>query len=237
LDLEKRFSKGYTLQANYTFSKFMEATTRLNHGDPRPTEMISDNDRPHRFTMSGIYELPFGKGRQFGANTRSVVSHIISGWQISGIYAFQSGPPIDFAPNGGGATFAGGPLFTGNVSDIRLPGDQQTADRWFNTDGFNKVGGTTTQQLEWNLRTFPVRFGFIRADKVSNFDFGIMKKTYITETKEIQFRAELLNSFNHPLLFTTQIDTNPVSATFGRLNPQTQENYPRRVQLTLKFVF
>jgi Carboxypeptidase regulatory-like domain/TonB dependent receptor-like, beta-barrel len=235
LDLEKRFSRGFTLQMNYTFSKFMEATTLLNHGDPRPTEMISDNDRPHRLSISGIYELPFGKGRQFGANARAVVSHIISGWQVSGIYAFQSGPPIDFAPNVAGANFPGGPLFTGDVKNIRLPGDQQAPERWINTDaGFNKVA---EQQLDWNLRTFPIRFGFIRADKISNFDIGIIKKTFIGEKKEAQFRAELLNAFNHPLLFTNTINTNPVQSTFGRLTSQTQENYPRRVQLTFKFVF
>jgi hypothetical protein len=231
MNLEKRFSKGYTIQTNYTFSKFMEATTRLNHGDPRPTEMISDMDRPHRFTISGIYELPLGKGRQFFATTRPVVSHIISGWQVSAIYAFQSGPSIDFAPNAGGASFSGGPLFTGDVNDIRLPGDQQTPGRWFNTAGFS------SEQLDWHLRTFPIRFGFLRADKISNYDIGIIKKTQITESKEIQFRAELLNAFNHPLLFTTQIVTNPAENAFGQINPQTQENYPRRIQLTLKFVF
>src|SRR5262249_23408409 len=141
----------------------------------------------------------------------------------------------DFAPNVAGERFPGGPLFTGDVKNIRLQGDQQTPERWINTDaGFNKVAN---QQLEWNLRTFPMRFGFIRADKASNFDVGIIKKTLIGERKEVQFRAELLNAFNHPLLFTSQINTNPVQDTFGRLTSQTQENYPRRVQLTFKFVF
>jgi Carboxypeptidase regulatory-like domain/TonB dependent receptor len=237
MGLEKRFSKGYTIQMNYTFSKFMEATTLLNQGDPLPTEMISDMDRPHRFAVSGIYELPLGKGRRFLASTRPVVSHILSGWQVSGIYSFQSGAPIQFAPIGANDTmvFPSGPIFTGDVNDIGLPGDQQTPERWINTDaGFNRV---STQQLQWHLRTFPIRFGFIRSDKINNFDFGIIKKTNITETKEVQFRAEFLNAFNHPLLFTSQINTNPADSSFGQLNPQTQENYPRRVQLTLKFVF
>jgi hypothetical protein len=231
MQLEKRFSKGYTIQMNYTFSKFMEATTLLNHGDPVPTEMISDMDRPHRFTISGIYELPFGKGRQFFANTRPVVSHILSGWQVSAIYSFQSGQPIEFAPNANGASFSGGPHFTGDINDIRLPEDQQTAERWFNTAGFSD------QQLDWHLRTFPIRFGFLRSDKISNYDIGIIKKTQITESKEIQFRAELLNAFNHPLLFSTQINTIPTEDSFGEINSQTQANYPRRIQLSLKFVF
>jgi hypothetical protein len=226
LDLEKRFSRGYTIAASYTFSKFMEATALLNQGDLRPTEMISDNDRPHRLSVSGIYELPFGKNRQFLANVGTLVSYLVSGWQVSGIYAFQSGPSIEFGPN---------ILFTGDVKNIRLPGDQQTIQRWINTDaGFNKV---TAQQLDLNVRTFPLRFGFIRADQISNFDIGIIKKTFIGETKEIQFRGEFLNAFNHPLLFTGQINVTPTNAAFGQVTAQTQGNYPRRVQLTIKFLF
>jgi hypothetical protein len=225
LDIEKRFSKGYTVAASYTFSKFMEAVSYLNAGDPLPEEVISDLDRPHRFVVSGIYELPFGKGRQFLADVHPVASHLVSGWQVSGIYSFQSGPPINF----------GNVLFTGNVRDIALSGDQRTVERWINTDaGFNKV---TAQQLASNVRTFPSRFSFVRADRISNFDIGIIKKTFVGEKKEIQFRGELLNAFNHPLLFTNQINVTPTNAAFGQVTAQTQGNYPRRVQLTLKFVF
>ncbi len=225
LNIEKRFSKGYTVEASYTYSKFMEATELLNGADPRPTEAISPDDRPHRLAMSGIYELPFGKGRPLFADLPTVPSLFVSGWQVSAIYAFQSGPPIGF----------GNVLFTGNVKDIRLDGDARTIDRWINTDaGFNKVAN---QQLVSNVRTFPLRFGFIRAAKISNFDIGIIKKTRITEGKEAQFRLELLNAFNHPLLFSGGIDTGPTSANFGKVTAGTQANYPRRVQMTLKFLF
>src|SRR5215813_4802340 len=77
--IEKRFSKGYTFQASYTFSKFMQATELLNQDDINPTEVISDSDYPHRFAASGIYELPFGKGQMFFANTNGVVSRLIGG--------------------------------------------------------------------------------------------------------------------------------------------------------------
>src|SRR6185369_13858522 len=63
--LNKRFSKGWGLQAAYTWSKWLQATEYLNAGDAKPTKMISDQDIPHRFSMSGFYELPFGKGKQF----------------------------------------------------------------------------------------------------------------------------------------------------------------------------
>lgn len=226
LNLEKRFSHGYTVQAAYTFSKFMEATQLLNAADPRPTEMISDLDRPHRLAISGIFELPFGKNRAFLANVNTVASYVISGWQVSAIYAYQSGASL---------TDWGNVIFTGDLKNIRLSGGE-SVEKWINTDaGFNKVAA---QQLVSNVRTFPLRFSGIRGDKISNFDIGIIKKTRFGEgSKEFQYRAELLNAFNHPLLFTTGVQLNPTQANFGQSTNQTQANYSRRVQMTFKFLF
>jgi hypothetical protein len=237
MSIEKRFSRGYTFQASYTFAKFMEATQLLNQGDPGPAELISDMDRPHRLAMSGIYELPFGRGRQLLSDVSPVVNHIVGGWQVSAYYQFQSGPAIGF--NGGDTNQAPGGaniLFTGQYRNIRLSGDQANLNRWINTDaGFNK---NANEQLLWNVRTFPLRFGFIRGDKVSNVDFGVIKKIRFGESsREFQLRAELLNAFNHPLLFTTQVNTTPTAAAFGQVTAGAQENYPRRLQATLKFVF
>ncbi|MBM3812135.1 MAG: hypothetical protein FJW20_10945 [Acidimicrobiia bacterium] len=51
----------------YTWSKTMEALTFLNAVDPMPYETIADLDRPHRIALSGIWEIPVGKKRKFGA--------------------------------------------------------------------------------------------------------------------------------------------------------------------------
>jgi hypothetical protein len=212
----------------------MEATELLNAGDPRPTEMISADDRPHRLSISGIYEFPFGRGRQFLSNLHPVLDAFIGGWQLNGIYAYQSGPTLG---NWGNI------IFTGNLKDIPLPQDQQgigpvspgstTLRKYFNVNaGF---GGLFPGS---KLRTFPFRFGFIRADNIHNFDLSLLKNIRITEGTKLQFRFEALNAFNHPLLFTSQINLNPTAATFGAVTPTgPQENYPRRVQLTLKFIF
>ncbi|MFN0110142.1 MAG: TonB-dependent receptor domain-containing protein [Blastocatellia bacterium] len=222
-ELEKRFSKGYTFGLSYTYSKFMEATELLNAGDPDPTEVISSVDRPHRLTINGIVELPFGKGKALFGKTNSVVSRVVSGWQLQGIYAYQSGAPIGF----------GNIIFSGDLKSIRLPGDQQTVARWFNTDaGFNKVAA---QQLGSNVRTFPLRFGFIRDNAVNNYDLSVLKNTQLWEGKNLQFRAEFLNAFNHPLLPAP--NTNPTVVQFGTVQASTQNNYARRIQLALKFMF
>jgi hypothetical protein len=227
--IEKRLSKGYTFQASYTYSKFMQATELLNQDDPLPTEVISDSDYPHRFAASGIYELPFGKGQKFLASTNGIVSRFVGGWQFQGIYTFQSGAPIQF----------GNVFFNGNLRDIRLPGDQQTPERWFNTAGFVTA---STQQPDHNVRMFPLRFGFVRYPRQNNFDLSLVKNTAITETTNVQFRAEFINAFNRVWLASPNTSPNglataPTSATFGQINSSNAANYARRVQLGLKLVF
>jgi hypothetical protein len=222
LGLERRFARGFTLGTNYTFSRFEQATEFLNANDPSPTRVISDQDSPHRLSVSGILELPFGERRQFGRNAPLVVSKIISGWQISGIYAYQSGVPIGF----------GNVIFTGNPDDIAL-GSGQSVARWFNVDaGFNRVAA---QQLASNVRTFPLRLDSVRTDPVNNVDLSLIKNTGLGNGKTVQLRFEALNAFNHPLL--PGPNTNPTAVAFGTISASTQANYSRRVQLMVKFLF
>lgn len=201
----------------------MEATELLNQDDPRPVEVISASDRPQRFSASGIYEFPFGKGRKFLANVNQFASYVVSGWQISTVYQFQSGVPINF----------GNIFFTGNVKDIALSGSEQALARWFNTSaGF--VTASNAQPVR-NVRTFPFRFISVRSDQINNIDFSLLKKTEVLENKNLEFRAEFLNAFNHALF--PGPNTNVTQATFGQIIASQQANYARRIQLTLKFTF
>jgi hypothetical protein len=283
LNLEKRFSKGYTIEASYTFSKFMESTELLTAGDPRPTESISDSDIPHRFAVSGIFELPFGRDRRFFSRLPSVVSHVVSGWQVSGIYTIQSGAPIGVVQNNPPTNW-GNLIYIGDPRNMLLPNDRRTLERAFDTTGFVALRTSTAAnsvvlrngqpvwvdfndpcknsynavtcpgtplanptgfnrdasfQLLNNVRTFPNRFGFFRAPRINNFDFGLTKKTRFGDGgKELQFRADLLNAFNHPLLYGNGgVNLDPTSAAFGQVIAGTQSNYPRRIQMTLKLVF
>ena len=112
-------------------------------------------------------ELPFGRGRRFGADANGLVDALIGGWQFSGIYTYQSGFPI--------GNF-GNIIFTGDLDDIALPASERTLARWFNTDaGFNKV---TAQQLGSNVRTFPLRLENVRTDSVNNVDLSLIKNTH-----------------------------------------------------------
>jgi len=67
LRVERRMRKGLSIQGSYVWSKFMEAQEYLNPGDTRPYESLADTDRPHRITVSGIWEIPVGRGRHFNS--------------------------------------------------------------------------------------------------------------------------------------------------------------------------
>jgi len=221
--IEKRFSKGYTIALNYTFSKYMQATETYQADDLRPTEVISDVDRPHRVAVSGIWELPFGRGKKYLSSTGGLGSRLVGGWQLNGVYTYQSGAPINW----------GNIIFGGDINNIKKSSSQQTAAEWFNT----KAGFETnaSQQLASNVRWFPLRFGFLRADNINNFDLSVLKNTQIFERLNIQFKAEFLNALNH-VLFPAP-NTTPSVVSFGQINASNQANYPRRTQLNLKFIF
>jgi hypothetical protein len=223
LSLERRFASGYTFNASYTYSRFEEATTFLNAADPEPFRMISDLDTPHRVALSGIWEVPVGRGRRFGSNMPAVADKILGGWQISGIYQFQTGRPV--------GNF-GNLILNGSEDDIAMPRSERTLGRWFNVDAFNRVSG---QQLVANVRTFPLRFDSVRLDDINNVDLSLIKNTLIAKGATVQFRLEALNAFNHPQHVGPNIT--PTQAAFGSIVASTQENYSRRVQAMVKVLF
>ena len=234
--LEKRFTAGYSVAANYTFSKFLQATEALYWDQPRPNEVISDMDFPHRLAISGIYDLPFGKGRRLPSGN-PVVSKIISGWRLSGVYSVQSGAPLNWAMSASGPDFIPQSLlFYGDVNNIALPSDQRTWQRFFNTEAGFERASARQMDISRQIRTFPQRFGFIRSQGGNNVDFSVLKGTEITEGKEVQFRAEFLNALNHPV-FPAPSTANASNVQFGQVVASNQANYPRRIQLSLRFVF
>jgi hypothetical protein len=220
--IERRFSQGFTLQFAYTWSKLMEATEFLNASDPLPSEVIGGFDRTHRTAASGIWEVPVGHGRRFGASLPALVNGVIGGWQLSGIYTTQSGAPLGF----------GNAIFNGDLKNIELPSGQRRVERWFNTDaGFNKI---SSQQLGNNIRTLPLRFGGIRGDNQVRWDFSIIKSFPIREQARMEFRAETYNAWNQTSFGNP--NTTPTSSAFGTVTSVVSPS-GRSWQFALKLVF
>jgi hypothetical protein len=200
----------------------MDATEFLNSVDPLPYEAISTLDRPHRLVASAIWELPFGRGRRFGSKMFAPLEFLAGGWQLSGIVQKQSGAPLGF-----GDVWT---LFSGDSRNIKLPKDQRSVDKWFNTDaGWNK---NAAQVLASNLRASALRFSNIRSDGQSRWDLSAIKRFRLTEKVTFQFRAECLNAMNHPNLLGP--NTTTTNTAFGTI---TGQDVPRSWQFSLKASF
>ncbi len=219
--IDKRFSAGHTAAVSYTWSKLMEATAFLNDMDPVPYRTISASDYPHRLSASWIWELPVGPGRRFAAHVAKPLAVAVSGWQLEGIYIFQSGSPLAFDNI----------IFNGDVRDIPLGPRNRTADRWFNTDaGFER---DSARALAFNVRTFPLRFSGVRGHAMNNWDLSILKNTRMGDRTSLQFRGEFLNAMNRVWLASP--NTTPTSSLFGSVT--SEQGYMRRVQVGVKVLF
>jgi len=181
---------------------------------------ISDQDVPHRIAFDWIYQLPFGDGRKYLANGHPVLGKIVGGWEVTGAWTLQSGLPLNLTSDY---------FLTG---DPTLSSDQQTLQRWFNTAAF--VTASAAQPV-FHLRTNPIRFPSLRAPRQDNVDLSLIKDTKIHENQVLRFDAQALNAFNHPLFPAPNLSV--TAAQFGVISASTQANYPRRLQLELKYIF
>ena len=224
--------------ASYTWSKLLERITFLNPTDTEYEKRISSNDAPHRFVLSGIWELPFGKARRWGADWNGFEDAILGGWQLQAIWQAQSGRPLDL----------GNLYFNGDLSKLKVKISGSTVDAAFDTSGFyftdalvqtNGVVDPAKQRndprirLAFNLRTFPSHLSNFRSQPLNLWDISLIKNFLFTEATRLQLRGEFLNAFNHPQFGNPNLD--PTSSNFGRIT--SQANLPRNIQLGLKFQF
>lgn len=221
--VEKRMSHGFTFQAGWMWSKLMEAITFRNDSDPFLEEVVSDQDFTHRFTLHGIWELPFGKDKPLLNNGRGVVEAIAGGWTLQGWFEGQTGDALGFGTS---------TIFRGDLKDVMLPVSDRSADRWFNTEaGFER---DAAKQLAQNIQTFSTRFNGIRADGINNFDLSMFKNFRIRERLRAQFRFETFNSLNH-VQFASP-NTVPTNTAFGTITGEKGHGQ-RQITVALKLMF
>jgi hypothetical protein len=220
---ERRFANGFTAMGAYTFSKTLEAMGYLNAGDPTPSQWISSYDRPHNLTFSGLFDLPFGRGKKFFSGTHAAVDAIIGGWTIGSVYLLVSGAPLGF----GNAFLQPG----STIKDIPLAKEQRTLDRWFNTSAFVTA---SAQQPSNNLITLSPLLASVRADYENLLNLSVLKKFRYRERYYIELRGEAINAPNHPYAFLAP-NTSPTSSAFGRVT--TIGGTARTVQVMLKIGF
>ncbi|MCS7024288.1 MAG: TonB-dependent receptor [Bryobacteraceae bacterium] len=231
--VSKRMSQGFTFLASYSINKTLERVTLLNpqdfnlaNPDSSVLEKRSANliDIPQKFTIAGVWEMPFGKGRPFGAGWGRGLEMLAGGWAINANITYQSGWAADY-PNAAQAV----------PGSAKLDSSQRTRDRWFDTSKWvNPATGRLVPALApFTLRTFPTLFSDVRVPGYRNWDISASKYFPIREQVRAQFRFEMVNAFNTPW-FTGLIGggNDVTSPNFGRLN-FVQGNLPRFLKLAM----
>lgn len=254
LRVQHRFSHGYQIFTNYTWSKLLERYGILNDFQTVPDHRVSGDDHPHRITGAFIGQFPFGHGRRWGSAWPGWLDAMLGGWQTGAFYQFQSGQPLNnwgnvvyFGP-GGCTTYPNCPL--GDASKLRTHISSQNLNQTFDISGFYIFDATnvdpktglvslTKQQTDNriklldNIRTFPQALPNLRGPRQNDWNISVQKKFSVTEKTKMEFRSEFLNAFNHPWFSNPNI--NPTSADFGRIT--SQRNLAREIELALKLTF
>jgi hypothetical protein len=235
--VERRFANGYTVQAAYTFSKFIEATGLRNQTDERPEKAISGVDVPHLIAVSGIAELPFGRGRRFGNDWHWAANALLGGWQLTGWYKYRSGNPLNL----------GNVYYNGDPSKLRVTISKETLNGAIDRTGFyftdaavqrNGVVDPTLQRsdprinLDRNIRTFPSRLTGVRNSASGILNLGLLKDFAFGEKVRLQLRGELSNAFNTPVFGNPNLD--PRNSAFGLITSAGEE---REAQIGIKLIF
>lgn len=200
LGINKRFSNGFSVQAQYQFSKGLDNVPQA--GGPQRwehPELDYGNTQGlarHWLVFNYVYDLPFGTGRRFLSSPGRFGNAIVSGWRLSGVTTYGSGEPFSVAYSQTGTKFTGWwsgradrvpgvPLYAGQSKSHNI----QQGVPWFNTAAF-----AAPQPWAWGNSSRDLLFGpgFWNWDMSGTKDFGTF-----WEPLHLQFRADFLDAFNH----------------------------------------
>lgn len=252
VNLNRRFTKGLSATANYTWSKnldtggvgngaaFLDSTNIANIYAFKNEKSYATFDVPHRFVASWTWELPIGKNKWIGSSLGRVGNALFGGWQTSGSYTWQSGTPItvtvpSFTVGGGVAQFRANRLPGNAINSLGASRiSVRNGQTWFNTQLFQVPPDFVFGNA---ARTY----NDLRRDPYRTINLSVLKNIYWAEGRQkLQLRAEFLNAFNWvvfgtPVTSTSSGAPNAAGTGFGQI--RTQGNTPRNIQLVARYTF
>ncbi len=251
VSLHKTTSAGLNLTFNYTFSHAFDQIGQNQESLNEASDAFNLNrdygsaqfDRRHAITALVTYDLPFGGGKRYASGS-GPVNKIIGGWNVSGVWAFATGLPLDVI-NGASCEELGQGAVFGNCSAY-FPLDNKVVKGSVHNSGgsltafsnANAVNNDPNGGFSFFAPPDPAIYGrtgrgFYRSLNRWNVDFGVSKSTKITERVSTRFDCQMTNVFNHPMFSDPSTDIS--SGSFGTLN--SQYNAPRFIQFGLRFDF
>lgn len=240
---QQRLSRGLTFRSAYTWSHTIDnsngAFSTTDGGgsrifvDPNGNPLLaynkgnSDQDIRNNFTFGSIYELPFGKGKQYGSGWSTPIDYLIGGWQWNNIVTLQSGTPFDFYVNGAPQDR---PDVTGPVSaTIDHSTGRGVVTGIFtapatNSDGVFTAPGTLGRNAVYGP-------GF------HSWDSGMNKSFAIGERFKMEFRGDYFNLLNHPQFTNSSFQTNAQTTVGNPGIASTRFSSARQLQLAVRITF
>ena len=254
---DKRFSKGYSFLASYTWAKSIDQGSEVfqlgqtfgiiaDNNNINLDRGLSTFDVPHRFVTSGIVELPFGRGKPF-LNDAGWMDKLLGGFRFSGVFTLQSGFPFTplirnrlsntaYALATERGDLAGAPYFSDSEWNRRVREWETGTGRLFVID-------PSSINLDYAPGTFGnIPRNFFRAPYGRALDLALAKVTRLGEVTRLELRADILNVTNERLhrldiansVFANNVLTNPL---VGSIPERRFLFNPRVIQLGLKFNF
>lgn len=222
---------------------------KLDYGDVNGT-------RRHRWINTGVYELPFGRGRKFAADVNRFEDAIVGGWQLSNMFLWQTGPYLtayipgsDADPSGTGSGILYGSDQRPDVVGKIRPA-HQNRNLWVNPQGFAcpSNSGYTDTSFAGNacgvgVTSNPIgRFGNasigdIEGPGTVNWSAGASKRIAITERVQLRSEVTFTNVLNHTNLSDPLLDiTNP---NFGKITSARGSDFGgnRTGQISMRLEF
>ena len=252
VSVEKRYSNGLQIAANYTWSKSIDDSSIYdtnvaflgsygpNSGfalqdpnNPSAERSLSAFDIPQQFKFNYTYDLPVGRGRSFLSNMPRALDLILGGWKTAGVWSIHNGFPLQFTVSNGG-----NPIFTYGPQRPNLTGTPTRSggpeSNWINN--YFADPSVFQQPDAYTLGNAPRAVGSVRSPFFFSSNLSLLKEFALStrhEALRLELRLEAENAFNHPIFGTP--NTLVGDPNFGVINYTSVG--PRQCQLALKFYF
>ncbi len=246
MKLTKRFSNGLEFLTNYTWGRSIDDAIAGSSGQAsRPSVAsqyqdinniasargLSSFDIESRFVFSGMYDIPFGRGRKYGSGTNKFADLVIGGWNMNTIITMQSGRP--FTP-----VLASNGLNNGNfqlpnrIGSGNLPDSERTIQRWFNTS-INPNDPNRAFDVPALYQFGNSGYNILRGPGLQTVDLAIHKNIPLTERVKLQLRAEGFNILNRANFALPNLNLG--SAAGGSISSTITTS--RQIQMVAKIEF
>ena len=244
--LTKRTAHGLSMIVAFTGQKLFDDYSNISNVgnqaggiqdiyNPAGDRSVSSNDVSHKLVISGVYELPFGRGKRFGSNWNRCIDALLGGWETNGIYTAQSGFPLAITTQNTSQTGSNvlRPNLTG-VSPVKSgPVSQRLGIAGHNANGSYLNAAAFSQPAAFTFGNASRTISNLRAPSYFNTDFSLFKNFTLKERLKLQLRGEGFNVLNQEVFGSP--NTTLSSPSFGQIT--SSNTTPRQLQFAAKLLF